>query len=105
MRRMPLALACAVALVLPAQASAVTARQATNRIGTCIKHKAHALRIEKLDHGQTGMAHFRGYYRWVSYAPWVSDGRVFATMTISAGLTRKEKRAVNGCLRPYHGRV
>lgn len=93
------------AFALPATADAATPRQATNRIASCMKHKAHAVRITKSDHGREGMAHFRGYWRFVSWSFITMNGRVLGTITAEAGLTRKQRRAANRCLRPFNGSV
>jgi len=104
-----LAVAAAASLALAAAApaaQAATARQATNRVASCLQRHAHAVRIVRHAHGREGTAWWRGQRVYVSWAFVTSaSGRVLGVNAISEHLTAKRRKAANGCLRPYHGRL
>jgi hypothetical protein len=91
-------------------AQAATPRQATKRIAACMK-RAGAVRVA--EHGRSGgKAYFARpfnatnvhYVQWGGYATSAS-GQVIGTTTSSVGLTRRQRRAANRCLRPFNGSV
>jgi hypothetical protein len=110
MKRIGTVLALALlALAVPTAAQAATPGNATKAIAKCMKH-AGAKRVS--NHGSKGgKAYFAGPFDAtnVHYVQWsyffVDDGQVKATATASVGLTRRQERAVNRCLRPYGGSV
>jgi len=109
MRTTILTLTVLLALAVAAPAQAATPGNATKAIAKCMKH-AGAKRVS--NHGSKGgKAYFAGpfdatnvhYVQWGGY--FTVDGQVKGTITSSVGLTRRQKRAVNRCLRPYNGSV
>jgi hypothetical protein len=109
MRITILALLLLAALAAPAAAQAATPGNATKAIAKCMKH-AGALRVS--NHGSKGgKAYFARpfdatnihYVQWGGY--FTIDGQVKGVVTASLGLSRRQRRAVNRCLRPYNGSV
>jgi hypothetical protein len=95
----------------PAAAQAATPTQATQRIARCLKTQARALRVVQHGGSKGGKAYFTRpfnaysthYLQWGGY--YTIDGQVRGTITSSVGLTGRQKRAANRCLKPFNGHV
>ncbi|HKV67852.1 MAG TPA: hypothetical protein VJN72_07170 [Gaiellales bacterium] len=96
-------------LALAAPARAATPAQANRRIAACMKARG-ALKVERTS-GHEGTAFFGRPFntagRWVSWSftTALDTNQVVRVNAASSRLSRLQKRAVNRCLRPYHGRL
>jgi hypothetical protein len=102
------ALTVVVALaVAPAVASAATRRQATNQIARCMRHVGAARVIRHDNRGGVAMFPPRPFtshrVQWGGY--FLTNGQVKGTIVANGGLTAKQRRAANKCLRPFNGRA
>jgi hypothetical protein len=109
MRTLAIALLLLVALAAPAAAQAATPAQANRQVSACMKARG-AIRVVPQS-GHEGIAFFARPFnpagRWVSWA-WVTQtdtNQVVGVNAASGRLTRLQRRAVNRCLRPFHGHL
>lgn len=95
----------AVMLAVAGTAEAATPAAATTTITACLKHKPPgAVKVKPRKSKWGGTAYFRHPYR-AHYLRWtylVWDGQVLGTVETWWGLTKRERRAVTRCMRPFN---
>ena len=92
-------------------AAAATPRAATKRIASCLKDDAgfNALKVQtrgsddEWNRAYLARPFHAGSTRYLAWYLLTTEDRVVGTVTYWVGLTKRERRLANRCLKPFNG--